>query len=143
MTDRLAVLRIPPHVGVMLGVSTAAYAVTLAGVTGLQANSETALIAERAPAIARIDGLTARNQQLIDALVAAGATYDAASASYAAAGDRLTALEAALTDLAASVERIDGVSRLLPSSIALPKMSRPSVGGVPTTSATTGASGVK
>lgn len=141
MTDRLAALRVPAHVGVMLGVSTAAYAVTLAGVTALQAGSEAELAAERAPAIARIDGLAARNQQLTDALQAAGASYDAVAAAYGAAGARLVDLEAALASLATSVQLIDGASRSLPSSIALPRVGRPSSGGAPATSSTTGASG--
>jgi hypothetical protein len=142
MTDRPAALRIPAHVGVMLGVSTAAYAVSLAGVAALQAGSEAELAAERAPALTRIEAIAARNQQLADALDAAGGTYNSIAATYAAAGGRLADLEAALGGLAGSVQRIDGVSRSLPSTVALPKVSRVSSGGsAPATSSTTGASG--
>lgn len=140
---RLAVpsLRLPMHVGVLLGASTAAYAVTLAAVTGLQASSEADLIAERAPAIAGVHDLGARNQDLGDALVLAGRRYDGLNRAYAAAGGRLTALEAALADLATSVQAIDGVSRSLPASVPLPKITRVVVSGAPATNATTSASG--
>lgn len=134
-------LRLPMHVGVLLGASTAAYAVTLAAVTGLQAASEADLIAERAPAIAGVHDLAARNQDLGDALVVAGQRYDGLNRAYAAAGGRLTALEAALADLATSVQAIDGVSRSLPASVPLPKITRVVVSGAPATNATTSASG--
>lgn len=152
MTDRLAGLRlaglglpglrIPPHVGVMLGVSTAAYAVTLAGVTGLQAGGEAALAAERAPAIARIEDLATRNAALTADLQLAGKSYDTAAQAYLAAGGRMADLEAALANLATSVQRIDGVSRSMPTGVTLPRVGRAtSGGGAPATSSTTGASG--
>jgi hypothetical protein len=146
MTDRRGAgwVRLgPPHIGVMFGLSTAAYAVTLAGVTALQSGSEAALAAERAPAIARIDTLAAGNQRLADELAAAGATYNSVAAAYSAVGGSLADLEAALGGLATSVKHIDGVSRSLPSKIALPSVGRVSSGGggAPSTSSTTGASG--
>jgi len=141
MTDRLARLRVPPHVGVLIGASTAAYAATLAAVTGLQATSEAELIAQRAPAVAEVQGLDAGNQALDDALALAGRRYDGLSQAYAVAGDRLTALETALANLAASVHAIDGVSRSLPASVPLPKVTRVTVRSAPATSGTTGASG--
>lgn len=139
-TGRLARLRLPAHVGVLLGASTAAYAVTLAAVTGLQATSEADLAAERAPAVAGVQDLGARNQTVSDALTAAGQRYDKLARDYAVAGGRLTNLEAALADLATNVQAIDGVSRTLPASVPLPKVTRVSV-AAPATSATTGASG--
>lgn len=141
MTDRLASLRVPAHVGVMLGVSTAAYAVTLAAVTGMQASSEATLAAERAPVIARIADLNARNQALTDDLALAGRHYDAVARAYLDAGGQLADLETALASLATSVQSIDGVSRSLPTSVSLPRVSRASSGGAPATSSTTGASG--
>ncbi|HJW21738.1 MAG TPA: hypothetical protein VJ506_04840 [Candidatus Limnocylindrales bacterium] len=139
---RLSAPRIPAHIGVLLGASTAAYAVTLAGITGLQATSEADLAAERAPAVAGVQDLGAKNQELGNALAAAGLHYDSLTRAYAAAGGRLADLEAALADLVTSVQAIDGVSRSMPASIPLPKVSRVSVGGAPATSSTTGASGV-
>jgi hypothetical protein len=138
---RLPRLSIPAHVGVLLGASTTAYAVTLAAVTGLQATDEATLVADRAPAVAAVQDLNARNQDLGDALTAAGQRYDGLSNAYAAAGGRLAAFEMALADLATRVQAIDGVSRSLPASVPLPKVTRVVVRGVPATSATTGASG--
>jgi hypothetical protein len=146
MTDRssgrFGVPRIPAHIGVLLGASTAAYAVTLAAVTGLQASSEAQQIAERAPAIAGVLDLGAKNEALGGTLAAAGQRYDELSRSYAAAGGQLADLGTALADLAASVQSIDGVSRSLPATIPLPKVNRVVVGAAPATSSTTGASGV-
>jgi hypothetical protein len=141
-SGRLSGLRVPAHVGVLLGASTAAYAVTLAAITGLQATSEAELAAERAPAVAGVQNLGARNQDLGNALAAAGQRYDSLAREYAAAGGQLSSLEAALADLASSVQAIDGVSRSLPASVPLPKVTRVTVSGAPATSSTTGASGV-
>ncbi len=139
--ERLAHLRVPAHVGVLLGASTAAYAVTLAAVTGLQASTEAQQAAERAPAVAGVQDLGARNQALGDSVAAAGQRYDELAGRYALAGSQLASLEAALADLATSVQAIDGVSRALPASVPLPKVTRVTVGSAPATSATTGASG--
>ena len=139
--ERLASLRVPAHVGVLLGASTAAYAVTLAAVTGLQASTEAQQAAERGPAIAGVHALGAQDQALSDTLAAAGQRYDELARDYSLAGGRLTSLEAALADLATSVQAIDGVSRALPASVPLPKVARVTVGSAPATSATTGASG--
>ncbi|MEO8463177.1 MAG: hypothetical protein ABI555_08190, partial [Chloroflexota bacterium] len=54
MIDRLRSVRTPPHIGILLGLSTGAYAMTLGGVTLLQSISEAALIADRTPAVAAI-----------------------------------------------------------------------------------------
>lgn len=136
-------LRLPPHIGVFLGASTAAYAVSLAGVTVLQARSEAALVADRAPVVAGIDAVAARNELLTAALSAAGVDYQAATDAYVANGGRLADLEQALATLASKVAQIDGVSRSLPTSINLPKVvRRVTTSSAPATSATTGASGV-
>ena len=147
MTDRPAIRmprapRVPAHVGVLLGISTAAYAVTLAGVTGLQASSDAELVRERAPAQAGISDLGARNDQLSGELGLASQRYNTLADAYAAAGGRISDLEAALGDLATTVQAIDGVSRSLPSRISLPPVRHVTSGGsAPATSSTTGASG--
>lgn len=136
-------LRLPAHIGVFLGASTAAYAVTLAGVTALQAQGEAALIADRAPVVAGVDSIAARNGRLAAALSSAGADYQAATDSYVANGGRLADLEQALATLAAKVAKIDGVSRSLPTGASIPKVvRRVTTSTAPATSATTGASGV-
>ena len=148
MTDRARPgagldLRLPAHIGVFLGASTAAYAVTLAGVTALQAQSEAVLIADRAPVVSGVEAITARNEQLAAALSAAGADYQAATEAYMANGGRLADLEQALAALASKVAQIDGVSRSLPTGVNLPTVvRRVTTSTAPATSSTTGASGV-
>jgi hypothetical protein len=140
MTDLLR--RVPPHVAVFLGLSTAGYAVSLAGVTALQAHDEAILAAERAPSIATIQDIAAKNASFAAALATAGGDYQAAVDAYTAAGGRLADLEASLAGLASSVKTINGVTTNLPTSVALPKVTRHvSSGTAPATSSTTGASG--
>lgn len=141
LLNRLPSLRVPAHVGVLLGASTAAYAVTLAGVTGLQAATDAEQAAEQAPAVAGLQDLAARNQALGNALAAAGQRYDELASAYTVAGGQLTDLGTALGGLSTSVQAIDGVSRSLPATAPLPKIGRASIGGAPATSSTTGASG--
>ncbi|HYL41417.1 MAG TPA: hypothetical protein VET90_08920 [Candidatus Binatus sp.] len=133
--------RVPAHICVMLGASTAAYAVTLAGVTALQAAGEAQLAADRGPAMASVQALGARNQALDAAVAGAGKRYDALASDYTQAGGQLTSLEASLARLAATVQSIDGVSRSMPAGVSLPKVTRVAAAAAPATSSTTGASG--
>ena len=90
---------IPAHVGVVLGLATAGYAVTLAGVTALQSGADAAVAAARSPIGAAIDATAAGHDRLDAALGAAGQDYDAAAARYQAAADQLTAVEAQIDAL--------------------------------------------
>jgi len=142
MTDVVGALRrVPAHIGVMLGLSTAAYAVTLAGVAADQSQAETATAAARAPAVAAVDSLTHGNDQVDAALARADEVLAAVGKDYQLAGARLAALEATLNGFAGSVAQIDGVSRALPATVPLPAVSTSSRSSVPATHATTGASG--
>jgi len=142
MTDVLASLRrVPAHIGVMLGLSTAAYAVTLAGVAADQSQAEAATAAARAPAVAAVDSLTHGNDDVDAALARADTMLAAVSRDYQLAGERLAALEGALNGFAGSVAQINGVSRALPASVPLPAVTMSSRSSVPATHATTGASG--
>jgi hypothetical protein len=125
----------------MLGVSTAAYAISLAGVAANQSHDEASLAAAQAPTLAAIDGIIRGNDRLGSDLQRAGADYSAAASGYATAGDRLQALEGALTTLADRVAKLDGVSRTLPTSVSLPRVSGSVTTTAPVTHATTGASG--
>lgn len=136
--------RIPRQVVVLVGLSTAAYAGSLASVAALQSAAEASTVADRAPAAAALADAVARNDAL------AARLHDVASiqAEAAAAYDRLTAQiaadEKALTSLAAKVAAVDGSSRSLPTSVAMPRSVRVVVtsGGGQTRHATTGGSGV-
>lgn len=142
MTERGAFLGLPSHVIVMLGTSTAAYALLLAGVAGLQSLSEADLAAAHRPAVDGVAQLQAGHDGLNARLEAAKANYESTVAAYLAAGGSLDAFDAQLGSLSGLVAEIDGVSRTLPTTVKLPAV-RKSVGSVsvPKTSGTTGASG--
>lgn len=142
MTDGRSFAGLPSHVWVMLGASTAGYALVLAGVAGLQSRSEATLIAARQPAVDGVEQLSSGHEGVRLRLEAARADYEAAVAAYMTAGGGLDALNARLSSLAGLVAEIDGVSRTLPTSVKLPAV-KESVRyvSVPSTSGTTGASG--
>jgi len=143
MTDRFARLRrLPAHIGVMLGLSTAAYAVSLAAVATDQSGADAAAALARAPALDAIGSMSRANDALDAAVGRADGELSAVNADYGAAGSRLTSLEAALAAFAGTVADIDGVSRTLPATVPLPAISSPTRGSLPTTHSTTGASGV-
>jgi hypothetical protein len=138
-TDRTW-LGLPSHVIVMLGASTATYALVLAGVAGLQSRNEADLAALRAPAVDGVQRLAEGHDSLAARLSAAGSAYNAAVSDFVNAGGSLDAVEADLGAFAAAVKEIDGVSRTLPTAVKLPAVSRAS-SGAPSTHGTTGASG--
>jgi hypothetical protein len=142
MTERQTMAGLPTHVWVMLGASTAGYALMLAAVTGLQARNEAELIAARQPAVAGVAAVASGHDRLLAQLEGARAAYAATVSEYLAAGGTLDALHAQVGSLAGLVAEIDGVSRTLPTTVKLPVIKR-SVSSVkaPSTSGTTGASG--
>jgi hypothetical protein len=115
---------VPAHVVTMLGLSVAGYGVALALVTGLQASSEAAVNADRAPIAAAIDRIAARHEQLGRDLDGAAGRYDAAAAGYQALVDGLAGVEERLAALAMSVKAVDGAAKALPASVALPPIVR-------------------
>ena len=139
MTDR----RIPLHLAVLLGASTAAYAISLAGITTLQSTTDAAVVVARSPsrdAAARLANGHDRLQAEIDAATRAYATsasrYDELSAA-------IGSLDATLDGYAAAAARVSGAARALPGRVSLPSVSHTSTGTTskPRVSGTTGASG--
>lgn len=142
MTERGTLAGLPTHVWVMLGASTAGYALMLAAVTGLQARNEADLIAARQPAVDGVAALVSGHDRLRVRLDGARAAYAATVGEYLAAGGTLESLHAKVGSLAGLVAEIDGVSRSLPTTVKLPVVKRSvSSVSVPSTSGTTGASG--
>jgi hypothetical protein len=137
MTER----RRPVHLAVALGVSAGVYAVSLAAVTGLQADADAALAIERAPAVAAIAELKGRNDRLAARINAVGAAYGAAADRYRDVARGLDALDGPLAALATTVAGIEGATTSLPARAPLPTVSRVSTMSAPTVHATTGASG--
>ena len=140
MTDRTW-LGLPSHVVVMLGASTATYALVLAGVAGLQSRSEADLAALRAPALEGVTSLSAGHDAIDARLRAAQDAYNASVQAYVDAGGSLDTVELNLGAFAAVVAEIDGVSRSMPTTVKLPAVKRSTSAGAPTTQGTTGASG--
>jgi hypothetical protein len=141
--ERRSAISVPAHLGVILGLSTGAYALTLAAVTGLQSSAEAATRMERAPTIAAIDAMAAGHDRLTARLEAARAVYEAAAGMYGNAGLQIADLDARLSALAAAVSEVSGTASSLPSGVKLPPVSRSvvTVAAAPPTQATTGASG--
>lgn len=138
MTDA----RRPLHVGVFLGLSAGVYAISLAAVTTLQAQSEMAVVADRAPTAQAIAELAAQNDSLEATARRAGRTYDRATDAYDRVGRRLADVEAQLTSLADVVGAVNGAAQALPDRVALPRITRAvTTVSRPTVHATTAASG--
>ncbi len=140
-------LSTPTRVGMLLGVSAAVYAVTLAGVAGLQAESDATVAAARAPAIDAVDLARRANDGLEARVIAADrAARDLVGAYDGTAADA-AAYRVRLDDLAALVAEIRGTAAALPNRIPLPAVViHGAVGGSrssrpPATSGRTGASG--
>jgi hypothetical protein len=147
---REAILSAPARAGMLFGVSAAVYAVTLAGVAGLQAESEAAASAARAPYLDTLTQTQAGNDALEAKVLAADAQVRALAGTYATVGTEVEAYQARLDALALLVADVEGSAAALPDRISLPSVTMrgavASGGGgsrssAPRTSGTTGASG--
>jgi hypothetical protein len=123
-------------------VSAATYAVTLAGVAGLQAADDRARIEAQQPSVDALAVLTSHNDDLATRLDRSATVYDALAAGYDPLVGNLATLETRIDELSGTVAAIVRSSANLPSRApigtsvrAAPKSSRP------TSHATTGASG--
>jgi hypothetical protein len=132
----VALPTVPAHVGTMLGLSVAGYGVALALVTGLQASTDAAVIANRDPISTTIDRIADGHDRLARDLGVAAGQYAAAAADYQAVVDGLAGVEGRLGALAGAVSAVDGASKALPASVALPPVVR-SVRAATVTKATT------
>jgi hypothetical protein len=117
-----ALLSTPARAGMLLGVSAAVYAVSLAGVSALQASSDAQLAAQRQPALDAVAAARSTNDALEAALARAGADAQAAASAYDAAGNDIAAYQARVDELAALVADVQGSAASLPSRISLPKV---------------------
>jgi hypothetical protein len=130
------------HVCVLAGVSTATYAVVLAGVTSLQSASDAALISTRDP-IARTVASVASDHDALDRRISdATDRYSSIAGEYASLGPAIDDLELKLDQLAATTRRVGASAAQLPARVALPAVrSAPGRLAAPATHAVTGASG--
>ena len=135
--------RSPVHLAVVVGISAGAYAAALAGVTALQATSDRQMSESNAAARDAITGMAAGHDLLEARLTGARAAYDSAAAAYAAAADRMTAVETRLGDLARQVKKVEGSAAWVPPAVRLPSVSSSAAAprSKPASNGSTGASG--
>src|SRR5690349_19661168 len=115
-------LTTPARAGMLLGGAAAVYAVTLAGIAGLQASDDAAVAARRQPWVDEIAAQRAANDDLERSLAASnedaqwlGTVYDDVTAQVAAYRDRLD-------ELATLVAGVEGSAAELPTRVALPSI---------------------
>lgn len=140
MTDS----RRPLHLAALVGVSAGAYAVSLAGVTALQADADADLHAARAPIRLAADTMAASHDRLESALDAAAHRYSVIADRYRRSGLDLSGIEAELDALAERAALVSEGAASLPTRISLPSVpATPRVvrAAPPKTDATTRASG--
>jgi hypothetical protein len=129
----------------LIGVSATVYAVALAGVAGLQFQTETATAQAAAPMIAAVERTRAANDALEATLLAADARARALEAEYAGVGTDAADYQRRLDELASLVADVKGSAATLPTTISLPSVkSRGAIAGssrAPSTAAVTSASG--
>lgn len=146
-----AILSTPARAGMLFGVSAAIYAVTLAGISGLQADTDATLAASRVPLQEAVAASRAANDALEAKVAAANARISTLVSSYGTVGGDVTAFQARLDSLAALVADVQGSAAALPARIKLPTVTMrgpvASSGGgssraaAPKTTAKSGASG--
>jgi len=147
---RDAVLFTPARAGMLLGASAALYAVTLAGVSALQAHDDAVLAASRAPYLDAIAEARAANDAIEARIQAANGQIADLITTYGTVGTDVEAFQARLDNLATLVAEVQGSAAALPARIKLPSVSMrgsiaSSSGGTraaaPKTSGKSGASG--
>ena len=132
--------RRPVQLAVVFGATTGLYAVSLAAVTGLQADHDRAVAAIRGPVAADLSVLGDANDRLTAELDLAVAAYGQAAEAYDQAGEGLATHEARLAALRATVAKVSGSASALPRGVPLPRASRAATRSAPASHATTGAS---
>jgi hypothetical protein len=117
-----ALLTTPARAGMLLGMSAAVYAVTLAGVSALQASSDADLAAQRQPYLDTVAEMRAANDSLERAITSTGTRAQALVGGYETAGSDISEYQARLDSLAALVADVQGSAAALPTRINLPKV---------------------
>jgi hypothetical protein len=145
---KAALLSTPARAGVLLGASAAVYAVTLAGVSGLQAETSNATAAVRASGLDAVARARTSNDRLEATLDGLDADTSRLVEAYATTAGQTAAYQARLDTLASLVAEVQGTAANLPARIQLPTVTlHGAIGGgsgrAPATHARSGGSGVK
>jgi hypothetical protein len=117
-----ALLSTPARAGMLFGMSAAVYAVSLAGMSALQATSDADLAAQRQPYVDAVAEMRAANDALEVTITSTGARAQALVGTYEAAGNDIGEYQARLDSLAALVADVQGSAAALPTRINLPKV---------------------
>lgn len=137
--------RRPVHLAVLVGASASVYAISLAGVTALQSETDARIAAERAPAAHAADVMTTGHDALEDSLDEATRTYAIAAGRYARLTPHLLELEDSIDQLGKRVSKVTGAANSLPGRVSMPTInvssSTRTVTRTKVVHATTGASG--
>ncbi len=115
-----ALLTTTTRAGMLVGVSAAIYAVSLAAVAGLQAQTQADVAAQNQPAIDAVAQAKAANDALEAAIQDADARARALTADYGAVSKDMTAYQAQFAKLSDLVAKIQGSAAKLNSSFTLP-----------------------
>jgi hypothetical protein len=140
MIDR----RLPSHLAVLIGVSAGAYAVSLAGMTALQAGADARLRDAREPFRLAAEAVAAEHGDLEDAIESARHRYTAAATRYGMTGATITEMEGSLDELAVRAATLLESAAALPTRFSLPAVrtvAPPRQAAPPKTDSTTRASG--
>jgi hypothetical protein len=133
------------HVPLLAAASMGIYAVTLSGVTYLQAQHDRAVAAQQQPLLDAAARAAVERSLTQTAIRRAADALQAASDRYATTAEASTQLDAALAALAAQVSETTGAAARLPTSVALPaapaRVVIQAAAAAPAVQATTGASG--
>jgi hypothetical protein len=138
--------RRPVHLAVLTGAAAGAYAISLAGVTALQATTDAGLAVARDPLVAAIADQQASHDRLERVVEEAAAAYAEVAGSYAAVLEVLGDHEGALAVLEREIAAAEGsaASLVVPARPALPTIRATAATRAvprPRTNASTGASG--
>jgi hypothetical protein len=118
-----AILNTPARAGMLVGASAAVYALTLAGISGLQAETDASVAAARAPYQDVVAQTRAANDELEARILKADAEVAALVATYGKVGANVEAYQTRLDSLAALVAEVQGSAAALPTRIKLPTVS--------------------
>lgn len=120
-----AATRRPIHVAVAVGLTAGLYAVSLAGVTALQATSDARLAEDRAPAADAIARLKLSHDALDSRLTQLDGSYAAVAGRYKAVADGIAGHEKALDVLGKQVKKAAGSA----AALSVPSTRLPAVSG--------------
>jgi hypothetical protein len=131
---RRSLPRVPAHVAVLMGLSAGTYAVFLAGATALEASSESAVAAEKAPIASALAQLSDGHDRLAGSLDEARARYGEASDAYTSLVTAIGAYEARIADLTGRIDSLQAEAGVLPDGVPTPRPAATSAPARQTTS---------